>query len=160
VLTLLGAKVILYIIVCLVQFFLMFLAGLYMFHEWFGFPALEMGSDVTALGVTTFSAAFAAVGFGVLVGSGSRSHAQAALFGSVIVIILGIISGTFFPIHIMPESIRLIGSFSPIRWGIDNYLELFIRDGGLRDIWFRSVWLLLFFIFAMLVSMCIFARRN
>ncbi|MFH1159690.1 MAG: ABC transporter permease [bacterium] len=160
VLTILGAKVLLYLIVCLVQFLLMFLAGLYVFHEFFGFPPLEMGSNVIALGVATLSAAFAAVGFGVLVGAGSRSHGQAALFGSVMVVILGIISGTFFPIHIMPDAIRFIGSFSPIRWGIDNYLELFIRDGGLPDILLRSLWLLLFFIFAMLVSMFIFARRK
>jgi len=155
-----GAKVLLYLFVCLVQFLFMLLIGVYLFHILFDLPRLEIGSSFWGLAVATLAAAFAAVGFGLLVGAGSRSHAQAALFGSVMVVILGIISGTFLPIHLMPKAIQVISSFSPIRWGIDNYLELFIRDGTLIDILPRTLWLLLFFIFAMLISMTIFAKRN
>ena len=155
-----GAKVVLYLMVCLVQFIFMLLIGVYLFHLLFNIPQLEIGSSFLALAVATLAAAFAAVGFGMLVGSGSRSHAQAALFGSVMVVILGIISGTFLPIHLMPKSIQVISSLSPIRWGIDNYLELFIRDGTLIDILPHTLWLLLFFIFAMLISMTIFAKRS
>jgi len=158
--TIIGAKVLLYVIVCLVQFLLMLFIGLYLLHGLFGFPKLEMGSSLWALSIATLAAALGAVGFGVLVGTGSRTHGQAALFGSVLVVILGIISGTFLPIHVMPEAIRVVSSFSPVRWGIDNYLELFIRDGTLIDILPRTLWLLLFFIFAMLISMTIFAKRN
>jgi ABC-2 type transport system permease protein len=160
VITVLGSKVILYILVCLMQFLLMFLAGLFLFHALFDFPPLKMGSDPAALVISTLTAALAAVGFGILVGTGSKSHGQAALFGSVMVLILGIISGCFFPIHIMPEVIQSVSRFSPIRWGIDNYLELFIRDGRLPDILLRSLWLLLFFIFALLGGMIFFIRRK
>ncbi len=158
--TILGAKVLLYLLVCIVQFLLMMLIGYYLLHLMLGFPMLEMGSDFLALTIATITAALGAVGFGLLVGSVSRTHSQAALFGSVMVVILGIISGTFLPIHMMPKAIRIIGSFSPIRWGIDNYLELFIRDGTVLDILPRALWLLLFFIFAMLISMLIIAKRN
>ncbi|MFH1937809.1 MAG: ABC transporter permease [Bacteroidota bacterium] len=158
--TMLGAKVLLYLLVCLLQFLLMLLIGYYMLHLFFGFPKLEMGSSFIALTVATLTAALGAVGFGLLVGSGSRTHSQAALFGSVMVVILGIISGTFLPIHVMPKAIRVISNFSPIRWGIDNYLELFIRDGTVVDILPGALWLLLFFIFAMLSSMFIFAKQN
>lgn len=158
--TMLGAKVILYLLVCMVQFILMLFVGYYMLHLFFGFPQLEMGHDYLAIAVATTAAALGAVGFGLLVGSSSRTHSQAALFGSVLVVILGIISGTFLPIHVMPKAIQFISSLSPIRWGIDNYLELFIRDGGLTDILSGSLRLLLFFIFALLISMFIFAKRN
>lgn len=158
--TMLGAKVILYLAVCMIQFFLMLFVGYYMLHLVFDFPMLEMGSNSLAMVLATITAALGAVGFGLLVGAGSRSHSQAALFGSVIVVILGIISGTFLPIHVMPQAIQLISNFSPIRWGIDNYLELFIRDGSIADILPGALRLLLFFIFAMVVSMIIFARRN
>lgn len=158
--TMLGAKVLLYLLVCIVQFLLMLLIGYYMLHLLFGFPKLEMGSSFLALTIATLTAALGAVGFGLLVGSGSRTHSQAALFGSVMVVILGIISGTFLPIHVMPKAIRVISNFSPIRWGIDNYLELFIRDGTVMDILPRALWLFLFFIFAMLMSMLIFKKRN
>jgi len=155
-----GAKVMLYLLVCLVQFIFMLLIGVYLFHLLFNIPRLEIGSSFLALAVATVAGAFAAVGFGMLVGAGSRSHAQAALFGSVMVVILGIISGIFLPIHLMPKAIQVISSISPIRWGIDNYLEIFIRDGTLIDILPHTLWLLLFFIFAMLISMTIFTKRN
>jgi len=156
----LGAKVILYLLVCLVQFLLMVFVGYYLLHLLFGFPKLEMAGSYAAIALATVTAALGAIGFGLLVGTGSRTHGQAALFGSVLVVILGIISGTFLPIHVMPKVIRQISSLSPIRWGIDNYLELFIRDGSLVDILPGSLWLLLFFILAMLISMLIFAKRN
>jgi len=98
-----GAKVTLYLLVCLVQFIFMLLIGVYFFHLLFNIPRLEIGSSFLALAVATVAGAFAAVGFGMLVGAGSRSHAQAALFGSVMVVILGIISGIFLPIHLMPK---------------------------------------------------------
>ncbi|TSA25670.1 MAG: ABC transporter permease [Bacteroidetes bacterium] len=156
----LGAKVLLFLLVCIIQFLLMLLVGYCLLHLVFGFPELEMGSSFPAMAVATVTAALGAIGFGLLVGAGSRTHNQAALFGSVMVVILGVISGTFLPIHVMPKIIRIISGFSPIRWGIDNYLELFIRDGTLRDILPRSLWLLLFFIFALLISLFIFQRRD
>ncbi len=158
--SLLGAKVILYLLVCLVQFLLMLSVGYFMLHLVFGFPKLEMAGSFTAMTVATITAALGAVGFGLLVGAGSSNHSQAALFGSVMVVIMGVISGTFLPIHVMPRAIQIISSISPMRWGIDNYLDLFIRDGSLVDILPRAMWLLLFFIFAMLISMLIFAKRN
>jgi ABC-2 type transport system permease protein len=138
----------------------MLFVGYSMLHLLFGFPELEMAGSYIALSVATVSAALGAVGFGLLVGSGSRTHSQAALFGSVMVVILGVISGTFLPIHVMPKAIQFISSISPIRWGIDNYIELFVRDGSLIDILPGVLWLLLFFIFALLISMFIFAKRN
>ncbi|MBE0646655.1 MAG: ABC transporter permease [Bacteroidales bacterium] len=157
--TMLGAKVILYLFVCIIQFLLMLLVGYYVLHLFFGFPKLEMAASYTAISVATISAALGAVGFGLLVGSGSQTHSQAALFGSVMVVILGVISGTFLPVHMMPKAVQFISSLSPMRWGIDNYIELFIRDGGVSDILPGIFWLLLFFIFAMLISILIFAKR-
>lgn len=158
--TMLGAKVFLYLLVCVIQFLLMLCVGYYMLHLLFGFPKLEMAGSYIALTIATLSAALGAIGFGLLVGSGSRTQSQAALFGSVMVVILGVISGTFLPIHVMPKAIQFISSISPMRWGIDNYIELFIRDGSLTDILPRVLWLLLFFIFALLISMFIFTKRN
>lgn len=155
-----GAKVLLYLLVCIIQFILMMLAGHFILHLVFGFPRLEIASSIAALSVATVSAAMGAVGFGVMVGAGLKTHNQAALFGSVIVVVLGVISGTFLPIHVMPGTIRAISSFSPMRWGIDNYLELFIRDGTLEDILPRAFWLLLFFIFAMIISTRIFSKQR
>jgi ABC-2 type transport system permease protein len=76
------------------------------------------------------------------------------------VVLLGIISGVFLPIHIMPEFIQYISYLSPIRWGIDNYLDLFIRGGTVVSILPKTLLLFLFFGFAMITSIAIFARQK
>jgi ABC-2 type transport system permease protein len=155
----LGGKVIAYLVVCLVQFVLMMVIGAWVFPAFFGFPQLDFGHNYLAIAVATVAASLAAIGFGIIVGAASTTHNQAALFGSVMVVLLGIISGTFLPIHIMPEAIQYISHLSPIRWGIDNYLDLFIRDGSLLSILPNTLLLILFFGLAMIASIVIFAKR-
>ncbi len=160
VLTILSGKISLYLLVCLLQFIVMLLVGCWAFPTFFGLPGLELGSSWGAIALATVAASFAAIGFGTIVGAVSSTHNQAALFGSVMVVLLGIISGTFLPIHIMPEFIQYLSYLSPIRWGIDNYLDIFIREGTVLTILPRSLLLLSFFVFAMMVSIVIFANRK
>jgi ABC-2 type transport system permease protein len=157
---LLASKVLLYLVVCLIQFLLMILVGLYLLPGLFGYPSFHMGDQYFALTLTTIATGLAAIGFGLMVGSYSTTHGQAALFGSVMVIILGIISGTFLPIHLFPKIIQVISLGSPVRWGIENYLDLFIREGNLLNILPNILFLLLFFICALMVSTFIFARQK
>jgi ABC-2 type transport system permease protein len=157
---LLSSKVILFILVCLIQFLLMLLAGIWIMPVFCGMPALQLGSHYAIILLATICAALAAIGFGLLVGTFASSQGQAALFGSVMVVILGVISGTFLPVYLMPKSIQGISLFSPIRWGIDNYLDIFIREATLSSISTNIFRLLAFFIFALIVSIVIFARRK
>ncbi|MCK9422840.1 MAG: ABC transporter permease [Bacteroidales bacterium] len=157
--SLLTAKVITYLIVCLIQFSLMIGVGCWIFPVFFGLPSFETGHQYLAIFMTTFAASLAAIGFGLLVGTLSSTQNQAALFGSVMVVILGVISGTFFPIHLMPDPIRYISYLSPVRWGIDNYLDLFIRDGNVITILPKTILLFLFFGFAMTISIATFAKK-
>ena len=157
---LLSSKVILYLVVCLIQFLLMIMVGLWLLPALFGYASFHFGHHYFAIFITTVATGLAAIGFGLLVGAYSTTHGQAALFGSVMVIILGIISGIFLPIHLFPEPIQVISLVSPIRWGIDNYLDLFIREGNLLNILPNILFLLLFFICALMVSVFIFARRK
>jgi ABC-2 type transport system permease protein len=76
------------------------------------------------------------------------------------VVVLGFISGSFLPIHVMPAAIRFISHLSPIRWGIDNYIDLFIREAGLAGILPNTFLLILFFSLAIIASIVIFARRK
>ena len=154
----LGGKVIAYLTVCLIQFILMMGIGTWVFPTFFGFPPLDLGHQYFAIAIATVAASLAAIGFGIIVGAAATTHNQAALFGSVMVVLLGIISGTFLPIHLMPSFIQYISYLSPIRWGIDNYLNLFIREGNIASILPNTILLILFFGFAMTTSIAIFAR--
>lgn len=156
----LGGKVLAYLAVCLLQFILMLIIGTWVFPTFFGLPHLELGQQYLAIAVATIAASLAAIGFGIIVGAAASTHNQAALFGSVMVVLLGIISGTFLPIHIMPGFIQYLSYLSPIRWGIDNYLNLFIREGNIISILPNTILLILFFGFAMISSIAIFAKRK
>ena len=156
----LGGKVIAYLVVCLLQFILMMGIGTWVFPTFFGFPPLELGHQYFAIAVATVAASLAAIGFGIIVGAAATTHNQAALFGSVMVVLLGIISGTFLPVHIMPALIQYISYLSPVRWGIDNYLDLFIREGNIASILPNTVLLILFFVFAMVTSTAILSKNQ
>jgi ABC-2 type transport system permease protein len=158
--TILSGKVILYLAVCLLQFLVMLLVGCWAFPLFFGLPGLEIGNSWGAIALATIAASLAAIGFGTIVGAAASTHNQAALFGSVAVVLLGIVSGTFLPIHIMPQFIQYLSYLSPVRWGIDNYLEIFIREGTVISIIPRTLLLLSFFGFAMTISIAIFAKRK
>ena len=157
---LLSSKVILFLGVCLIQFLLMLLAGTWIMPVFCGMPVLQLGSHYVILLFATICAALAATGFGLLTGAFATSQGQAALFGSVMVVILGVISGTFLPVYLMPKPIQSISLLSPIRWGIDNYLYIFIREGTLGSIFPNILKLVAFFVFAMIVSIVIFAKRK
>ena len=156
----LGSKVLVYFIVCLVQFFLMMLVGLWVFPHFFGLPQLQIGNNIAAILFATLASSLAAIGFGILVGSALGTIAQASLFGSVMVVLLGVISGTFLPVYVMPKSIQSLSLISPMRWGIDNYIDVFVRGGGILSILPRSLLLFVFFIFTMISSVYIFTMRK
>ncbi len=158
--TILSGKVALYLVVCLLQFLVMLLVGCWAFPLFFGLPGLELGNSWGAIALATIAASLAAIGFGTIVGAAATTHNQAALFGSVAVVLLGIVSGTFLPIHIMPQFIQYVSYLSPVRWGIDNYLEIFIREGTVVSVIPRSLLLFSFFGFAMTISIAIFANRK
>jgi ABC-2 type transport system permease protein len=157
---LLSSKVLLFLLVSMIQFILMLSVGIWLLPSLLGIPSLQIGSHILTLLMATIAAALAAIGFGLMVGTLASSPGQGALFGSVMVVILGVISGTFLPVYLMPTLIRVISSASPIRWGIDNYLEIFVRNGTLVRILPNIFLLLAFFIFAMIISIANFARQK
>lgn len=157
--TILSAKVLLYLVVCLIQFLFMLVTGSWILPTFFGLPHLDFGSHYDAIALATIAASLSAVGFGLLVGSAAKTHGQAALFGSVTVVIMGVISGTFLPVNLMPKFLQYLSFLSPIRWGIDSYLDIFIRQGTILTILPNVIILLLFFVLSFIISIAIFAKR-
>jgi ABC-2 type transport system permease protein len=155
---LLSSKVIVYLAVCLIQFAVMLAIGVWVLPAFFGLPAFHPGNQYLAIFLTTLASSLAAIGFGLIVGAYSTTHGQAALFGSVMVVILGFISGSFLPVHLFPQVFQYLSSISPVRWGIDNYLDIFVRGETLTNIVPNILLLLLFFVFALIISVFIFAK--
>ena len=150
-LTVLVSKIAVYISVCLIQFVLMLAVGM-IFLPLMGLPALEPGTHPGALIVLSLAVAFAATGYGVLLGTVATSHEQAASFGSVSVIILSAIGGVWVPVYMMPAIMQKISVISPLNWGLDGFYDLFLRGADIQEILPQTLFLMLFFIVTMLMA--------
>ena len=157
-LSLLSGKVLVYSIVCLLQFVMMILVGIYLLPV-MQMQSLVIGTNYFTIFVAALSSALAAVGFGLLIGTLAKSHGQAAMFGSVMVVILGILGGIFIPVYLMPAQLKFISNISPIRWGIDSFLYIFVREGNIQNIFAEIIKLIAFFGIALTLSLYTFVRR-
>jgi ABC-2 type transport system permease protein len=146
--TLLTGKVLVYVCVCLMQFLLMLLVG-FVVLPWFGAARLAVGSHPEALAFVALSAALAATGFGVLIGTVARSHDQATMFGSVIIIIFAALGGIMVPVFVMPKYLQDMSALSPLAWGLNAFLDAFLRGGGLAAVLPNALRLLAFFGFTL-----------
>ncbi|MEI6122544.1 MAG: ABC transporter permease [Bacteroidota bacterium] len=158
--TILWGKIIVYVTICLLQLALMIVAGMYFLPLIYGMPALELGNHYIALLVAAFASAFAAIGFGLIVGTYASTQSQAGMFGSFMVLILAILGGIFLPVYMMPKPLQLVSIVSPLRWGIDSFLDIFVRNAGLKVIWVNLTRMFVFFILALLLATVTFVKRK
>jgi ABC-2 type transport system permease protein len=132
-LNILASKIIVYVVVCFIQFLLMMLVGVVIFPL-LGLPALNPGHQRLALVILAFATALAASGYGVLIGTIATTQEQAASFGSVSVIILAAIGGIWVPVFMMPDIMQKLSAISPLNWGLNGFYDIFLRGGGIRQI--------------------------
>ncbi len=139
------SKIVVYLAVCLLQLILMFFMGVYILPL-LGLPALELGHSLLALVLMSVSASLAAIGYGIAIGKLARSHQQAAIFGSISVVILAAIGGIWIPTFIMPYAMQIISKLSPLNWGLTGFYDIFVRDGNWQAVLPESLTLFLFFV--------------
>lgn len=147
-LLLVNGKIIVYVIVCFIQFLLMLAVGKYLLPT-MGLPALVMGNSMMGIFILTLATSFAATGFGVTVGTLATTDHQAAIMGSLSILLLSALGGIWVPSYVMPEVMRNISSFSPLNWSLEGFYKLFLRGGGVADILTDALKLMGFF-FAMM----------
>lgn len=143
-LTLVSGRILAYMGVCVVQCALIGCIGQWLLPLW-GTPALEMGGTAAALLVMTVSAILAATGYGILLGTVVDSYEQASMFGPISIVIAAAIGGIMVPVYAMPPFMQSISVVSPLAWGLNGALDVFVRGGGLADVWPEAGTLMAFF---------------
>ncbi|OEU84759.1 MAG: hypothetical protein BA865_00125 [Desulfobacterales bacterium S5133MH4] len=157
--TLLSGKVIAYVLVCTAQFSVILLVGKFVLPI-LGTPVLEMGSSPAATVLVVVSAALAAAGYGVMLGTICRTYEQASMFGPVSVVIAAALGGIMVPVYVMPELMQRISNYSPLAWGLNALIDIFVRQGGIRSVLPEIFYLLSFFTLTMLIAWVVFIRRG
>lgn len=150
-LLLVNGKIIVYVIVCLIQFVLMLSVG-QIFLPMLGLPALVLGNSIAGIMLLTGATAFAATGYGVMVGTLASTEHQAAIMGSLSILLLSALGGIWVPSYVMPEVMRNISAWSPLNWSLEGFYKLFLRGGHVSDVLGETLKLLLFFLATMTVT--------
>ncbi|MCF6223033.1 MAG: ABC transporter permease [Flavobacteriaceae bacterium] len=143
--TILGGKVIIYLIVCLIQFTLMLLVGLYLFPN-LGLPNFDVNGSYFLLFLVAIFSGLAAIGIGILIGTIASTHEQSAPFGATLVVILAAIGGVWIPVFAMPNVMQLIAKISPMNWGLNCFYDVIIRDNSFIEILPKILLMGIFFI--------------
>jgi ABC-2 type transport system permease protein len=147
----LSSKILVYLVVCLIQFLLMMLVGITILPL-FGLPALDPGHEKLALIILAASTAIAATGYGVMLGTIATTQEQAASFGSVSVVILAAIGGIWVPVFMMPGTMQMLSRISPLNWGLEGFYDVFLRGAGIVEVLPYVALLLGFFIITMSIA--------
>lgn len=129
----LAGKTLTFLMICMIQFCLMAAVGIYLFPH-IGLPTLEMNGNFGLMCVVALFAGFAAVGFGIVLGTLAKTQEQAAPFGSTSVVILAAIGGVWVPVFAMPRFMQYIAKASPMNWGLDAFYDVLLRNSSLLEI--------------------------
>jgi ABC-2 type transport system permease protein len=80
--------------------------------------------DALGVLVLILAAVFGATGWGMLITSLARSPAQIGSIGSAIMLIFGILGGSFINLDQMPSLVRTVSKITPNAWGLDGFTTL------------------------------------
>lgn len=80
--------------------------------------------DALGLAVLILAAVFGATGWGMLITALARSPGQVGSIGSALMLIFGILGGSFINLNQMPPFVRTISKITPNAWGLDGFTTL------------------------------------
>jgi ABC-2 type transport system permease protein len=115
--------------------------------------------DPLGIAVLIAAAVFGASGWGLLLTALGRSSGQVGALGSAVMLIFGILGGTFISLESMPAFVRAISAITPNAWGLDGFTTLAL-GGSLADLGKPILALLVMGASLFTISAFIFGRSN
>ncbi len=153
-----AGKVIPYLLINQLQVLLMIGAGIYIVPL-LGGDALTPGHSLAGLALVSISLSFAAIGTSVLIATLAKTVEQATTVGGLINILFGAIGGVMVPKFYMPESMQQFANISPMSWGLEGFLDIFLRGHGVKEILPEAMALCGFGLCLLLLAATILSKR-
>ncbi len=141
----LAGKTVMYLIICLIQFYMMIAVAIFLFPH-LRLPPLNVQGNLILMSIVALFSGLAAIGFGILLGTIAKTQEQSAPFGATSVIILAAIGGVWVPVFAMPKVMQVIAQSSPMNWGLEAFYDVLLRNGSLLDLLPELFLLFIFFI--------------
>lgn len=153
-----GGKIIPYMLINQLQVWVMIGVGMFVVPL-FGAAPLTIGGDITALLAVSLALSLSAIGLSILIAVAVDSVEQATTIGGIINILLGAIGGVMVPKFVMPDFMKEFANVSPMSWGLEGFLDVFLRRGNIHDVMYEVVGLLLFGLVSLIIAAGIFKYK-
>ena len=154
----LAGKILPYFLINQCQTALMLLTGLYL-TPIFGGEALAIAGSVSGLALISAAVSFSAIGVALFIATLAGSSEQASTLGGIINVLFGAIGGVMVPKFLMPDLMQRLATLSPMSWGLDGFLKIFVNGEGARAVVGESAMLFLFGLAAMAMAVAISRKR-
>jgi ABC-2 type transport system permease protein len=122
------------------------------------FFQLKWGDPIGVI-ILVLAAVFGATGWGMFITAMARTPAQVASVGSAIMLIFGIMGGSFMNLDQMPAAIQTFSKITPNAWALDGFTTLGL-GGTLADLSAPITALLTMGMILFLVSVVLFGKKN
>jgi len=156
--TLFLSKIIPYMLINQLQLLIMILVGILVVPLFDG-DRLNIDIDMIALMLISISISFAAVGFALLLSTMMKTTEQASTVGALISIIMGAVGGIMVPKLVMPSFMQDMAMISPMSWGLEGMLDVFVRNLGVTSVLLESTVLVFFGIISLIFATIFYERR-
>jgi ABC-2 type transport system permease protein len=115
--------------------------------------------DLLGVFILVLAAVFGATGWGLLITALARTPAQVGSVGSAVMLIFGIMGGSFIQLSNMPPFVQAFSRITPNSWALDGFATLGL-GGTLADLSTPITALLTMGMILFLVSALLFGKKN
>lgn len=154
----LAAKALPYLVINQLQLVGMLLVGVYLVPL-LGGDRLVVGDSYGALAAMSLAIGMAAMGYALLVAVIAKTTEQATGIGGVGNILLGAIGGIMVPRFVMPDYLQEFTRISPMSWGLDGFLEIFLYGHGMSAVLGEVAILLAFAAVMLMLALGLFRQQ-
>lgn len=155
----LVGKIIPYYVINQIQVIFMILIGIFIVPL-LGGDSLEINGNYFLIFLISSSVSITSICFALLISNISKTTEEATTIGGVSNIILAALGGIMVPKFVMPQFMQEITEYSPMAWGLESFLEVFVRGGSFSDISSYVYNLFIFAIICLVLAYMLLKKRR
>lgn len=103
---------------------------------------------------------FAAVSYALLIANIVSTVEQATILTGVSNLLLAALGGVMVPRFVMPHTMQQLSMASPMAWGLEGFLDVFLRDGNVSTVAPKALLLAGFGAASLLLAGLLMRRAN
>jgi len=158
-LPILISKIFPYFIINQIQMVCMIFIGMYIVPL-LGGDTLEISNNYGLILLVSCVVSLGSISFALLIANIAKTTEEATTYGGISNIILAALGGIMVPKFIMPKFMQDATEFSPMAWGLESFLEVFVRGGSFADISAYVYQMIIFAIICLILAYILLQKRS